>query len=291
MAASRADWAQWAAMSAIARDLLALLGWSLPPGVDDIGLTRLDVGTLAARLDALSDLRSQEDAREADIALALAGVADALIKFFDHAREVIDGFEATPEYLQTTQIVDEFFPRLADVLVIQLIGQTGSAFIPLGVLLGLFEMTRLPADPAKFQVEHVRQVVRWDRFGPLLKDPTGILSEVYGWGTPDFKGNTLVMNLGGFLDHFCDTLALRPMPREVEQSLVGHAVPEADTDPAAQLFASIAKGLGDGAYDVGVSLYPLRPSSAGASDGGLGLSPYVIAATDTHIELSDDAFP
>ena len=274
--------------AAIARDLLALLGWSLPPGVDDIGLTRLDVSTLAARLDALSDLRSQEDAQEADIALALAGVADALIKFFDQAREVIAGFEATPEYLQTTKIVDEFFPRLADVLVIQLIGQTGSALIPLGVLLGLFEMTRLPADPAKFQVEHVRQVVRWDRFGPLLKVPTGILSEVYGWGTPDFKGNTLVMNLGGFLDHFCDTLALRPMPRSVEEFLVGHPVPEADTDPAAQLFASVAKGLGVGAYDVGVSLYPLRPSSAGASDGGLGLSPYVIATTDTHIELSAD---
>ncbi len=155
----------------VARDLLALLGWSLPPGVDDIGLTQLDLSTLAARLDTLSDLRSQEDASDADIAVALAGVADALIEFFEHAQQLAAGFEATPEYLQTTQIVDEFFPRLADVLVIQLVGQTGSALIPLGVLLGLFEMTRLPADPAKFQVEHVRQVVRWDRFGPLLKRP------------------------------------------------------------------------------------------------------------------------
>src|SRR5262245_5887794 len=93
----------------IARDLLALLGWSLPPGIADICLTRLDVLVLAQRLDTLSDLRSQEDASCVDIAVAAAGVVDALIEFFEHARQVIGGLEATPDYLRVTHIVDDFF--------------------------------------------------------------------------------------------------------------------------------------------------------------------------------------
>jgi hypothetical protein len=271
----------------LARDLLALLGWTVPPGVADIGLTKLDVGTLVQRLDALADLRSQEDAAAADVALAVAGVADALLELFDHVRAVVGGFEATPEYLHATQIRDEFFPRLADIVLIQALGQAAPAAVPLGVLLGLFEMTHRPADPRIFQAEHIRQVVRWDRLGTLLSDPASVLKEVYGWGTPAYAGNQLVMNLGSFCEHFCDALSLRPMPRAVEEALFGRAVPEADTDPAAQLFVSIAKGLGVGAYDVGVSLYRLRASSAGGSDGGLGLSPYVIATSSAQIGLSE----
>lgn len=271
----------------IARDLLALLGWALPPGIDDIGLTQLDVARLAQCLDALSELRSQEEADAADLAIAVAQVADALLDFFARLRQLTAGLQATPEYLQATQIVDEFFPRLADVLVVQLIGQAAPAAVPLGVLLGLLEITPQPADAAKFQVGHLRQAVRWDRFGNLLSDPAGLFAEVYGWGTPAFDGRQLVLNLGRVLEHFCDALSLRPLPRDVEQKLLGRAVPEADDDPAAQLSVSITKGLGLGAYDVGFSLYNLRASSAGASDGGLGMAPYVVASSAAQIALSE----
>lgn len=44
-----------------AGQLLALLGWDLPPGVDDIGLAGLDLSAVAARLDRLVELRSHED--------------------------------------------------------------------------------------------------------------------------------------------------------------------------------------------------------------------------------------
>ena len=39
--------------------LLQALGWSLPPGVDDIGLTKLDFSALAARLHDLDSLLQQ----------------------------------------------------------------------------------------------------------------------------------------------------------------------------------------------------------------------------------------
>lgn len=270
-----------------ARDLLALLGWAPPPGLADIGLTQLNASHLVQRLAALDELRSREDAPAAEVAVVAAGVADALIDLFDSLRQLAAGFQATPDYLAATGIHEQFFPRLADMLVIQAVGMAGPALIPLGMLTGLFELKHQAADPARFQIEHVRQTVRWDRLGPLLRDPADTLREVYGWGTPQYAGRQLVMHLGALLEHFCDNLTLQAMSREVEEAIVGLPVPQADGDPAPQLMASIAKGLGHDAFDVGVSLYPLRVTSAGGSDGGLGLSPYVIGTSQTRIALSE----
>jgi hypothetical protein len=270
-----------------AGQLLALLGWSLPPGVDDIGLLRLDVSTVAARLQELTVLRSREHTSDVEMAAAVGEVVVALADALRHVEDIAASLQATPEYLSATRIVDEFFPRLADLLVIQLVGSAVPAMVPLGVLLGVFELSLMPADPAIFQVEHVRQVVRWDRFSPLLTDPAGVLHDVYGWGTAQFAGNALVTNIGRLMEHFADNLALRPLPRAVEEQIAGHPLPEADTDPGAQLFVSLAKGLGFDAHDVGVTLYALRPTTPGGTDGGVGVSPYAFGTTATSFALSD----
>ena len=54
-----------------AKQLLALLGWSLPPGVDEIGLVQLDLAVLGTRLDTLTTLRSQQATSDADLAVAV----------------------------------------------------------------------------------------------------------------------------------------------------------------------------------------------------------------------------
>ena len=270
-----------------AGQLLALLGWTLPPGVDDIGLASLDVATVAARLDALTALRSREDASDLEQAAAVAELVVALADAFRHAETLGASFHATPEYFSATRIADEFFPRLADLLVIHAVGSVAPPAVPFGVLLGVFELTLMPADPAIFQAEHVRQVVRWDRLSPLLSDPTDVLHEVYGWGTATFDGNTLITNLGRVLEYLAADARVRPLPRAAEEQLAGRAVPEADAAPGAQLFVSLAKGLGFDRVDVGLSLYPLRPTAPGATDGGLGLSPYAFGTTETSFPLSD----
>ncbi|MGC9969948.1 MAG: DUF6603 domain-containing protein [Bryobacteraceae bacterium] len=270
-----------------AGQLLALLGWSLPPGVNDIGLSLLDVSTLTAKLDALTDVRSRQDASDDEIAAAVAAVVLALKDTLQHLENLTASLQATPEYLSATHIVDEFFPRLADLLVIQLVGSAAPGVVPLGVLLGLFEFNMMPADPTIFQVAHMRQVVRWDRFGPLFTDPAGLVRDVYGWGTPHFDGAAFVTNLGRLVEHFSDSVAFQVLMREVEERIVGHAAPEADTDPAPQLMISLVRELGFDAPEVGVALFPLRPTTAGGSDGGLGVSPYAFSTTDTTFELSD----
>ncbi|MFN8499163.1 MAG: DUF6603 domain-containing protein [Anaerolineae bacterium] len=271
----------------MAGQLLALLGWDLPPGVNDIGLSQLDVSAVAVQLDALIELRSQPDTSDVALAAATAEVVAALANALDHLRDISASFQATPAYLQATDIVDQFFPRLADLLVIQAVGTTAAIAVPLGVLLGVFELTLMPADSTIFQVEHVRQAVRWDRLSALVTNPTDVMRDVYGWGTAGFDGNALVANIGRVVEHFAAEVRLRDLPRAVEEQLAGRPVPEADAAPAAQLFVSLDKGLGFGAYDVGLSLYPLRPAAPGGTDGGLGLSPYAFGTTDTSFPLSD----
>ena len=270
-----------------AGQLLGLLGWSLPPGIADIGLSQLDISILTAKLEALSDVRSREDASADEIAAAVAEVVLALNNSLQDLQHLSASLQASPEYLSATHIVDEFLPRLLDLLFIQLVGSVVPGVVPFGVLMGIFEFNLMPADPSIFQPKHVRQVVRWDRFGPLVTDPTGLVRDVYGWGTPQFLGAAFVTNLGHLVQHFCDSVRFQVLPRAVEEGIAGHPVPEADTDPAPQLMVSIVGELGLNAPEVGLALFPVRPTSSGGTDGGLGVSPYAFSATDTTFEMSD----
>ena len=151
-----------------ATQFLSMLGWAPPPGVDDIGLAQLDVSIIGSRLDELSELRGQENASDADLALAVAAVVGRLPTPTRRSTRSSTSFQATPEYLAATGIRDQFFGRIADLLTIHAIGSIVPAALPVGALLGVFEFKQLPADPAIFQVEHVRQVVRWDRLVDTL---------------------------------------------------------------------------------------------------------------------------
>lgn len=268
----------------VARQLIGLLGWDLPPGVADIGLTDLQVAELAARLDALGELRSQPDPPDVELAAAVAEVLSAAIDALDQIESIADGLQATPGYVEASGIKDELFRRLGDLLVVQMLGTTVPAVVPLGILLGLFEFTHLPADPATFQIEHIRQVVRWDRFATLFDDPSELLREVYGWGTPQFDGELLLLNLGRVAEYFAADVGARPFPREAEEQITGGPLPG---EPGAQLFVSVAKGLGFDAHDAGITVYPLQPTAPGAADGGIGISPYVDGTTDRTFPLSD----
>jgi hypothetical protein len=270
-----------------ARQMLALLGWDLPPGATEIGLAGLDVALVASRLDDLSTLRSQPDVSDADLAIAIAGVVDAVVRSVDDIHALVDSFQATPDYLTKTRIREEFFDRLAGMLVIHAMGSVVPASVPAATLLGVFEFMHKPADPTVFQVEHIRQVLRWDRLGTLFTDPSKLLRDVYGWGTPSFQGNALVANIGRVVEFIAADVKARALPRLAEEQFAGRPVPEADTDPAAQYFVSLDKGIGIESFDVGLSLFPMRASAPGGTDGGVGIAPYLFGTTDTTFEVSD----
>src|SRR5205807_263553 len=79
-------------------DLLAQLGWDLPPGAADIGLAALDLSDLVAKVEALDVAISigttgiQLDARFAEVGVAL-------VKFVQGIDAVVNGFSASGDYL------------------------------------------------------------------------------------------------------------------------------------------------------------------------------------------------
>lgn len=268
------------------RALLASLGWDLPPGVDDIGLALVDLSELAEKLEALDaelDAGTTGAALDAKFVDVVLEVQSALV----HLRAVADGISVAGDYVDKTQIKSELLPRLSSLLIVSGLASSSPFALLLLQFCGVVTVEEGDADPDIFQVEHIRPVIHWERLERLFTDPLELIRETYGWGTADFDADRLVANLSGLVELVGTPVRVRMLPRKVEEQLAGVPVPEADTKPATQLIASLLRGDEASGLDVGISLYPLRPSVAGATDGGLGVSPYVHGATELRFPLAE----
>ena len=268
------------------RNLLAGLGWDMPPGVDDLGLASLDLGSLLDALDevdvavAAGTTGLQLDAKYANLLVAVASTFTA----FD---SVANGIAAVPDYLAKTNIKAELAGRLLDYLVVESIASRSMVAVSIGSFLGLVELRPMPPDPSIYQVAHVRRVVHWDRVPRVFGDIRQLLRDLYRWGLANFDPDPLVIAVGAILQSFSAHVAVRALPRLAEHKLVGHDVPEADTDPATQLLLSFTRGIGFDPLDVGVSLVALRASSQGGTDAGLALAPYAHGSAQLSVPLSE----
>ncbi|MCM3874150.1 MAG: hypothetical protein ND895_25970, partial [Pyrinomonadaceae bacterium] len=264
------------------RVLLAKLGWDLPPGVDDIGLAGLDMARVGTRLTAWSDLAGDPEASTADQAIALAELADAVIEVLDDLSDL--RFQAPQDYLDRTRIKDEFLTRVLDLYLIQSTAIASPPVFDIAALLGWFELQRHEADPASFQVKHLRHVVHWDRVPKLFTDPTGLLQETYGWGTATFDSDAFVVRVGGVLQHVAAEVRHRKLPDIPLARLHGGTVPQ--HRPQIQLFLPLLGSSGPLTGEVGISVFGLPPTASGGVDGGLGLAPYAEGATTLRLTLS-----
>lgn len=264
------------------RLLLAKLGWDLPPGVEDIGLAGLDMERVGVQLTKWSDLARDPVAAAEDQALALAQLADAVFDVIDELRDL--RLEAPQEYLDRTRIKDEFLTRLFDLYLIQSTAIASPPVFDVAALLGWFELKRLDADPAKFQVPHIRHVVHWDRVPKLFTDPTGLFRETYGWGTPAFDPDTLVIRIGAVLQHIAAEVRHRKLPGIPLARM--HGSPSADHPPQLQLLLPLLGSAGPLSGEAGISVFGLPPTSVGGVDGGLGLAPYAEGAAAIRLPLS-----
>ena len=256
------------------RKLLASLGWDLPPGVADIGLAAVDFSSLVHSLDRLEEA-SSTDASDEVLAERFAELLVELDQAFTHVRAVIAGLSATGDYLDKTQIKSQFLPRLTDLLTASRIGAASPVGLLFLQLFGIVTLRPFRADPSIYQVEHVRTTVDWGALTKLFTDPVGLLQSRYGWGTATFDGDSLVANLSALLEAIGEPVRVRPLPRRVEEQLTGRFVPEADTAPAMQLIASLARGDANSGLDAGMSFFSLRASAPGATDAGVALNPFV----------------
>ncbi|HEX6731664.1 MAG TPA: DUF6603 domain-containing protein [Pyrinomonadaceae bacterium] len=264
------------------RLLLAKLGWDLPPGVDDIGLAGLDMARVGAHLTEWSDLANDPEVATEDQVIALAQLADAVIDVLDQLSDL--QIEAPQEYLDRTRIKDEFLTRLLDLYLIQSVVIASPPVFDIAVLLGWFELQRLEADPTKFQVKHIRHTVHWDRVPKLFTDPTGLFRETYGWGTPTFDPDTLVIRVGAVLQHIAAEVRHRKLPGISLARMNGGQLPQ--SAPQLQLLLPLLGSTGPLEGETGISVFGLPPTTAGGTDGGIGLAPYAEGAATLRVPLS-----
>jgi hypothetical protein len=268
------------------REMLAMLGWDVPPGATDIGLGAIDLSSLVTAVGSL-DLAISVGTSGLALDAEYAKVGVAVGSFLQGIDAVVNGFAATPDYLAKTDISAQFLPRLFDFVVVEAV----SSNIMLGtgalVFTGIVEFHPYDSDPSIYQLAHVRRVVHWDRIPRVFGDIKGLLAEVYRWGQANFDATSLVMAIGSVLHGLSAVTEVRPLPRRAEAALVGHDVPEADTSPMTQVLLSITRGLGWLPLDAGISIIALRPSVAGGTDAGLAVAPYLHGTTDLQYKLSD----
>ncbi len=266
--------------------ILRSLGWDLPPGAEDVGLAALDFSDLVDKvLELEDDIGAGKSGPELDAEFAelLVELGKALV----HVQAAVEGLSAAGDYLDKTQIKDEFFPRLTSVALTSRLAAASPFALLVMQATGVVTVEQFAADPTIFQVDHVRPTIHYDALGRLFTDPVGQIESRYGWGTADFDGDALIGNLSALVEVLGIPVRRRALPRRVEEQLRGSPVPEADTDPVSQLIASLVRGHEASGLDVGVSLYPLRATTAGGADGGLGVSPFVHGTTDLHFPLTD----
>jgi Family of unknown function (DUF6603) len=264
-------------------DFLALLGWDLPPGAADIGLSAIDLGPLVTAVGQLQ-VKIDIGTTGLDLDAAYAQVGVALADFLQGIDAVANGFSAAGNYLTATDIVNQFVPRLLDYCIVSAL-QT-DLMILLGLLqfTGIVELKPYEADPAQYQVRHVRSVVHWDRVPQLFSDIKGLLSEVYQWGVASADPDALTAALGQLIGGITAEVNIRPLPQRAEAALTGGSGAEAATDPKTQFLLSIVQALG---MDIGVSLAALRPTTTGGTDIGIAFAPYVTGSGDLSFPLTD----
>ena len=240
---------------------------SVPPGLTALGTTAEGLlGSLAdfEEAAALADPEAEDVPPEvlaagALVAADLAALAVELDGLPDRLRA-----ELPAAYVAATGIDTDLGPRLLHAAIDDalMIGAPIAAAILR--LMTIREVEERDADPARHQPEYVHRELRLDRIAMLLDDPVTVLSEAYGWGTPEIDRErlfeallelTYVVNAPGRLRYPPEVRVLNLAP--------GVDVTSDDVLPEELVVPAIVVGPAV----LGVAIYPIPATSPAEAQG------------------------
>ncbi|MEO5978771.1 MAG: DUF6603 domain-containing protein [Chryseolinea sp.] len=266
-----------------------LLGWDLPPGLSDVGLAALDVENFITKLEAV--INAPEDVWENEVAM-ISRIKELAIEINNIVQEIhtladqlptkLVGF---PDYVNRTNIHKELPRRLFDFLVINYVAKVSPLSYAVLSLADIIDYPHYPADPANFQIEHVRATINYQHFKTILSDPGKLAKEAYGWSTPDFDATLLIQRLQLLFQVLGMRSRLQPLNKAAEGVLVSDAITGPVPMPQLLTFLFEERGTIAG-LRVGLSIFGARPTSAGGSDGGIGIVPVLKGQASGSIALS-----
>ncbi|MDX2442613.1 MAG: hypothetical protein QNK30_02325 [Bacteroidales bacterium] len=275
------------------KKLINTLGWDVPPGFNDAALAGANVSEVTEKLKAI--IESTPEEREDDMLMISRTVelTAALIKFINQVIQVVDNLDSTlaslGDYVTKTKIKEDFFKRMLDLMIMSYISGRSPDTYSIIQFLSIFEQKSYPADSSIYQIEHVRYVVHYDRIGTLFSDPGNLMNKGYGWGTANFDTFNFLKYFAFLVANLGTETHFNQMSRKVEEAIFHRTVPEADTNPATRAVITILRQVG---FELGAEIklvaYQARPTSAGATDGGIGFFPIVKGTTDLEFDIADN---
>ena len=292
------------ARTASTKAYINFLGWELPPGLDDIGFAAVDFADFLEKLRVVAESSEAEWNDEILMAARIANLAVAMGKLVQEIHHLAETLPAQlaghGDYISRTNIHKELPRRIVDLLIAGYLANRSTLIFSIFNLLNIVEFKHFDADEENFQVDHVRAIVHYDHIHSLFSDPATHMQKSYGWGTADFSILDLLTRIGQVLRAMGASIRLQPMDPRVEQALVGQMLPDAAAESSPQLNIHLYEELGAiAAQRVGLSVFGVRPSSQGASDGGIGFLPILRgqaagaiplhAFEDTFLEFSAEA--
>ncbi len=272
-----------------AKAFINLMGWDLPPGLQDIGLAALDLGNFIEKLDAVAGASNEvwEDeiamiGRVADLAVAVNDLVNKILILADELPAKLSGFG---DYVDRTNIHKELPRRLFDFLLTNYLARTSPLSYAVLHLVNIIDYPHFDADPVNFQVEHIRATVNYHHFKTLFTDPGKLAEEAYGWNTPDYDPTILLQRIQLLFQALAMRSRIQPLNTQAEEIWTNTTVTE--TIPMPQLITFLFEERGTIAgLRVGLSIFGVRPTTAGAGDGGIGMVPIVQGQLQGSIPLS-----
>ncbi|WP_372660213.1 DUF6603 domain-containing protein [Amycolatopsis kentuckyensis] len=187
--------------------LFAEIGLPAPDAVLGAQAVQNAVGGAATALSTLprvvDDLAAAIDARDTARITAAVAAVTPIVKSVATAVDVVStaitaaAQTAGPGRAEVEAFAAELAQRLFGFALITYLEDRKPVAGYLLGLLGILESTPLAATPAA--PAHVRRVLRVDRLTALLRDPVGVLADVYAWGSPGFDWDLLLRRLSIFL--------------------------------------------------------------------------------------------
>lgn len=265
--------------------LLAAFGIVVPQAQSDAahagsGDLRQVLGTLQDALTQVAEAAADHSPTLADLEPLLTVVPEVVESLAD----LVTMFAVIADKLP-----DDFAAEVFDLALATYLATYHETTHAVALTVGLLDYRQVTAgDPDARDCDYVQVRVRWDRLGALFSDPAGLMTELYGWGTPDFTAGPLLLRL----QVLAQTLDLRATIDDLDPALVTALWPAgtAPTQLPLALRLPVWSAESDDEYAVELSAEAgLQLSAAGPKAGddrpGLALLPFAAGAVQADVPL------
>jgi hypothetical protein len=215
------------------------------------------------------------------------------------AEDLVPVVEKVPGAIAVASALPKALTSLADRLPANFVGEIFDLLVAtyltmyhdtlhrLAVLIGIIDYRPISAgQPDARDVDYVRVTVRWEQLARMLWDPAGLVREEYGWTTPDFAPNLLLVRS----QSVAEALGLEATVESLEGGLTALLWPAgAPEDPPLALQVPVwTAGDDQASAAVGLLLAGAGPTtSPDGPDAGLALMPFVDGKVEAAIPLGE----